>query len=407
MTTVVVLYSTSGGGHLSAARALAGGLAQASCETGHAVDVRLVDYVEHYTTPAVRALPALYSKASRFSALWRGWYGLVAGRRRARAADAVTARIARRRARAFFRDHPADLYVSVHPALNGPVVRAVRDLGPAGARFATVVTDLVTMSPLWFAPEADLCLVPTAEAERLALDCGVPPGRLAVTPYPIAETCFEQTGTAPAAPDVPPGARVVLVVGGAEGVGPIERVVRHLDASPGGPLVVVVVCGRNASLADRLRARTWRHDVRVLGLVDDLVSLLRSADVVLTKAGPATLLEAAATRTPTVVFHRLPGQEEGNVDHVVTVGAAVEALAPAQAAVAARRLLDDPAAQDRMARAQARIVSPGAARAVAVALLRLAVASQVTQVTPIAPAGLPPQRRRRLRRQASRGRAAA
>lgn len=394
MARVVVLYSTSGGGHLSAARALEEGLVRTG---GGGLEVRLVDAVGRYSSRAVRLLPAVYSKVSRSPALWFAWYLLVAGPRRSRLVDAVTGRLCRRRSAALFTDHPADLYVSVHPALNGPVVAALRREGPAGARFATVVTDLVTMSPLWFCADADLCVVPTAEAARLALASGMPAERLRTAPYPVAESYFGADGDTSSRPEaraalgLADGARVVLVVGGAEGVGPIAQVVAALDAAATG-LVVLAVCGRNTGLASRLAAGRWRNDVRVLGLAPDLVGLLRAADVVLTKAGPATLLEAAAVRVPTVVFHRLPGQEEGNVDHVVTAGAAVEAPTPADAAAAAVRLLDDEAAVQRMRHAQTRLAAPGASATVAGMLLGL--------VAPVAgpPLPVPLQRRRGVRR---------
>ena len=44
----------------------------------------------------------------------------------------------------------------------------------------------------------------------------------------------------------------VLLVGGGEGMGPVERTVNAIAAGPGAKLQLVVVCGRNEKLVKRL-----------------------------------------------------------------------------------------------------------------------------------------------------------
>jgi len=45
-----------------------------------------------------------------------------------------------------------------------------------------------------------------------------------------------------------------------------------------------------------------------------------AADVLVSKAGPGTIVEAAALSLPILLTSFLPGQEEGNVDYVVDGG---------------------------------------------------------------------------------------
>ncbi len=44
----------------------------------------------------------------------------------------------------------------------------------------------------------------------------------------------------------------MLLVGGGEGMGPVERTVNAIAAGPGAKLQLVVVCGRNEKLVKRL-----------------------------------------------------------------------------------------------------------------------------------------------------------
>eukprot|EP00522_Entomoneis_paludosa_P007234 CAMPEP_0172453274 /NCGR_PEP_ID=MMETSP1065-20121228/10670_1 /TAXON_ID=265537 /ORGANISM="Amphiprora paludosa, Strain CCMP125" /LENGTH=655 /DNA_ID=CAMNT_0013205453 /DNA_START=97 /DNA_END=2064 /DNA_ORIENTATION=+ len=57
-----------------------------------------------------------------------------------------------------------------------------------------------------------------------------------------------------------------------------------------------------------------------LGFVTKMAEYMVAADVLVTKAGPGTISEAAALSLPVMLTSFLPGQEEGNVDYVIEGG---------------------------------------------------------------------------------------
>lgn len=57
--------------------------------------------------------------------------------------------------------------------------------------------------------------------------------------------------------------------------------------------------------------------VKPLGFVTNMAEYMVAADLLLTKAGPGTIAEAASLGLPVLLTSFLPGQEEGNVDFVV------------------------------------------------------------------------------------------
>jgi UDP-N-acetylglucosamine:LPS N-acetylglucosamine transferase len=57
-----------------------------------------------------------------------------------------------------------------------------------------------------------------------------------------------------------------------------------------------------------------------LGFIDNMAEYMVAADVLITKAGPGTISEAAALSLPVLLTSFLPGQEEGNVDYVINAG---------------------------------------------------------------------------------------
>jgi 1,2-diacylglycerol 3-beta-galactosyltransferase len=57
-----------------------------------------------------------------------------------------------------------------------------------------------------------------------------------------------------------------------------------------------------------------------LGFVTRMAEYMVAADVLVSKAGPGTISEAAAVSLPVMLTSFLPGQEEGNVDYVIDGG---------------------------------------------------------------------------------------
>jgi UDP-N-acetylglucosamine:LPS N-acetylglucosamine transferase len=89
---------------------------------------------------------------------------------------------------------------------------------------------------------------------------------------------------------------VVLVATGAYAFGDVESMVRSIASHADG-VQVVVACGRDEATLRRVRALGLpAEQVLTLGWTEDMVTVLRSADLVIGNAGGATALEALATR---------------------------------------------------------------------------------------------------------------
>jgi 1,2-diacylglycerol 3-beta-galactosyltransferase len=119
-----------------------------------------------------------------------------------------------------------------------------------------------------------------------------------------------------------PGAFVVLVCGGADGSGGIDRRAQAL-AGARADFEMAVICGRNQAALQQLAGlvdHTGRP-VIVRGFVDNMADWMRASDLVATKAGPGTIAEALCCGLPMLLTSYLPGQERGNVEWLVDVGA--------------------------------------------------------------------------------------
>jgi 1,2-diacylglycerol 3-beta-galactosyltransferase len=113
---VVFLMSDTGGGHRAAAEAIGEALGQLH---GEAIQVELVDLLVDYAHWPLNRAPQMYRQlVDRYTGLW---HLLLAAGERAwlwRGVAAASLAWHRLRLQRFFRAHPADLLVSVHPLLN-------------------------------------------------------------------------------------------------------------------------------------------------------------------------------------------------------------------------------------------------------------------------------------------------
>lgn len=93
---------------------------------------------------------------------------------------------------------------------------------------------------------------------------------------------------------------------------------RHQLQVLGSDCQVVVVCGRNKRLVDRLSNKPFPPGMRVLvqGFVSNMPELMCASDVIITKAGPGTISEALICGLPMVLNAFVPCQEEGNIPFV-------------------------------------------------------------------------------------------
>ena len=374
---ILLLISDTGGGHRSAAQALAEGFHARLGDRAHVVIVDLI--TEHTFWPLNQLRRTYRPMVNDVRWLWRTLWYLGERPLIIRAIGPVFAPLAYRPVGAYFHQQNPDLVVTVHPLINHAALRVLRRTG-LKAPFATVVTDLVTAPIAWFNPQADLCCVPTEAARQRAIRYGMPPERVVVTGMPVSlkfnlpPVDRAQQMTARIHLGLDPNLPTVLIVSGGEGMGPIEPIAAAVaeKLSQTIPAQVVVICGRNEALQKRLLGRTWPIPVSIQGFVSNMPEWMIASDCIVTKAGPGTISEALILGLPILLSGFIPGQETGNVPYVVEnkVGAYAEDPAEIARIVAEWLQPDNPELPKMRARARA-LARPDATLVIVDHLLRL------------------------------------
>jgi 1,2-diacylglycerol 3-beta-galactosyltransferase len=370
---IVFLFSDTGGGHRSAAQAIIDAL---EIYYPNQVTTEMVDFFIEYAPPPLDLAPATYAQMGQLPELWKIGYKMSNGKRRSEMIQEVLWPYIKKSTERLVKEHPCDLFVSVHPLVNTPILRALED---EPIPYITVITDMVTTHAFWYNTRANMILTPTEEALSRGLQIGITPERIKVVGQPIADA-FRRPSASKVdlrkkfgwSPDLP----VALIIGGGEGMGPLETTVRAVD-SANLNLKMVVVAGRNKALEDRLEEAGFQTPHHILGFVENMADLMNAADIIITKAGPGTISEAFVAGLPIILYSRMPGQEDGNIDYVVDKAAGVWAPEPEEVVKTLKKWIDHPILMNAIASISKSLARPDASKNIADEIIKIVNIDQI------------------------------
>lgn len=349
--SILLLMSDTGGGHRASAQALEAALTQ---QYPHAVEIHIVDFWTKVAGFPFHNFPAQYAYIAKRPILWKAVYLWALFKPTRWLTEMAFSLFCHARVRRYFQKQSPDMIVSVHPLVNTlslSVLAYMRRLyGRPTPPFVTVVTDLGGAHPTWFDPRSDLVYVPSEPLYERARENGIQEDRIRLLGLPIRSSFWEENrsreelrqelGMAQTMP-------AVLLVGGGDGVGGLEAIASAIAiriaeeaGSTGGQLVVV--CGKNKALLNKLQARSWPIPVILKGFVSNMSEWMSACNILCSKAGPGTIAEAWIRGLPIILTGYLPGQEEGNVKLVTESGSGEFHNEPEMIAKCATKWVTDP-----------------------------------------------------------------
>lgn len=229
----------------------------------------------------------------------------------------------------FWKKDPPDMVVSLVPNFNRPLCEAIRAVNPA-APYVTVLTDLADCPPhFWIEPQGQYLICGCRKAVEQALAVGFPSEQIFQASGMILRPQFytpmaidrgkerRKLGLRPAAP-------TGLVLFGGHGSKVMLDIARRLQAVER-DLQLIFICGRNKTLAGRLRAMKSRLPLLVEEFTSEIPYYMRLADFFIGKPGPGSISEALAMNLPVIVERNawtIP-QERYNADWILENNAGI------------------------------------------------------------------------------------
>jgi 1,2-diacylglycerol 3-beta-galactosyltransferase len=206
----------------------------------------------------------------------------------------------------YWRQHPADVVVSVISNFNREIAESVK-AGLPQAKFVTVMTDIADYQPrhIWLVRELEYIICGSDRAVAQARALGHSNGRVFRTSGMILNPRFyeelhidraEQRQRLCLDPDCP----TALVLFGGQGSKEMLEIARRLE-SYRGTLQFIFICGKNKALAAKLRSMKTGRRRHIEGFTREVPYFMRLADFFIGKPGPGSISEALACRLPVIV----------------------------------------------------------------------------------------------------------
>jgi hypothetical protein len=302
LQTIDLVYFNAGGGHRSAANALDAVIR----EQGRPWQVRLVNLMEILDPKDVfRKTMGMEWEDLYNNRLARGWsLGLAQELKFLQALirlchDGVTSRLRRH-----WRRTKPDMVVSLIPNFNRTMYEALAGARPA-APYVTILTDFADLPPhFWIEPgQAQYLICGTPKAVAQARAMGYAPHQIHATSGMIVRPDFYRASPIDRSheraklqldPDRPTG----IVLFGGHGSKAMRGIARRLADTQ-----LILICGHNAALAQRLSAMPATAPRLVVGFTARVRDYMQLSDFFIGKPGPGSISEAIQQRLPVIVVN--------------------------------------------------------------------------------------------------------
>jgi len=206
-----------------------------------------------------------------------------------------------------------DTVICTHPFSAMTLTRAIKKYRLCVKSYF-IATDY-TCSPGVSASNLDYYIIPHETLKQDFMEKGIPEEKLFAGGIPVSKRLkSEKTpDESKAELGLYPDKRVILLVCGSMGCGPMKLIARRVSQKIRDDEYFVVICGNNKSLYKKLRTLESPGKVRVLGYTKRLPDYMNAADLLLTKPGGLSSSEAAANYLPMLLIDAVSGCETHNM----------------------------------------------------------------------------------------------
>jgi UDP-N-acetylglucosamine:LPS N-acetylglucosamine transferase len=204
-----------------------------------------------------------------------------------------------------WKQDPPDLVVSFVPHFNRALREGLARTDPS-IPFVTVLTDIADYPPhFWIEPQDQFFVCGSEKAAEQAKQIGIAENRIYRSSGMIIHPRFykpvqvdrnEERRRLGLSPELPTG----LVMFGGQGAKSMLEIADRIDASAL-EIQLILICGRNQELAERLRARRTRLVRLVEGFTNEIPYYMHLSDFFIGKPGPGSISEALAMKLPVIV----------------------------------------------------------------------------------------------------------
>lgn len=324
-TKILILTGSIGSGHLSVARAIADALyrmknPEADTSPPLGLEVEIVDFMTALKNIVTTATKKIYLSSLRISPKI---YELLFSHSSEKEwpmklLNILSAPFMQRKFLRLMREKKPDVLVSTFPTWDILIKKTWKkytESNGTNAPFVSILTDSISVHSVWTMGNPDFFIVPNEDTKISLQNFGVPAERIRVFGYPV-DQCFLKDSSCIDFQKKwnlsPKKKTLLLILSAGIRFAKVKKIVKAVKASTLTNIQLLIIAGENKTWKEKLTKVEWPLPVRVTGWTNEMHHLIHGSDIVLTKAGGATVMECINSQKPMIIIEAIPGQEIGN-----------------------------------------------------------------------------------------------
>jgi len=314
MKKILILSAHMGHGHMSAAKSVKQAIEHLY---DHNYEVEIVDLMELLGRSINRVSQKTYDSLSRRAPIicefiletWdKQW--------RMKLLNRLNYALVLRKVKKFINEKKPDLVVSTFPVWDYLMRRSLKKYNPS-VKFISIITDSIFIHNAWIIGNSDEQIVPNEDTSESIKELGVDAKKIRVLGFPVSLD-FLKPGDSKAflkGQNLNPDQFTILFLPTAQkprrNIQIMEDLIKNFKNAN-----IIVITGRDQKIKEKIEEYSLYENVKVTGWTDKMPQFIQAADIVLTKAGGATVMECIAAEKPMVITSTIARHERGNAELV-------------------------------------------------------------------------------------------
>lgn len=308
---VLILSSIMGQGHMSASKAIVQGV---EFLYGRDYNVSIIDFYEVIGSLFNKATVKAYEGSTKYLPdAYKYFFEATDAKWPVKFLNLINYPLNAARIEKLFKSYNPDIIISNYPIWEYLAELIIKKMG--NIKFLSLVTDSISIHNAWATAKPDAHIVANFETAISMKKLGVPEDKIQILGFPVKlefSTPTNRTEFLKSLNLDPNQYTVVLIPITEKAKATIKQISEIRENFSN--INLIVICGRNAELYPKLEEFDHQPNTRIIGWTDQMPEFIKNCDLVVTKAGGATVMECIASKKPMVITNVIPGQEMGNAE---------------------------------------------------------------------------------------------
>lgn len=310
---ILILSANAGCGHMSAANAVSQAIQHMY---GHDYAVEVVDFIEILNKILSRVTRTSYENSVLFAPpIYKFLYESTNKNSQiVKLLNQLNYPFVFSKLKKFFKEQQADLLVSTFPFWDYLAAEVWKKYHK-NAKFINIITDSIEVHSSWFLADSDFHIVSNEDTAAALKEINIAPEKIKVLGFPVKMEFLNPMDKKEFLKEqgLNPKNFTILFLATSQSLQKNRKIFKQL-ITLGDKVNIILIMGRDEKNEAKLKKYEKENSIKVIGWTDQMASFIKSADVVVTKAGGAITMECLAAQKPIIITSMIPGGEKGNAE---------------------------------------------------------------------------------------------